>query len=170
MGGRTTTVMYSVLGVSLYIVTVVVWAARCGAVLSVILRLFAKKKVESSSSKGRPSPYHSMSERRPVPAHHSLRGLVTLIFLLLAYVLSAGVHLVGGRDYWCGLENLPCPVTFKPHQHHSDHTTPFKPPAPVSLAPLSPPFNFRGKRKFLVSLIREGVLFLRGYPGYQQGF
>nr|XP_027226087.1 uncharacterized protein LOC113818129 [Penaeus vannamei] len=105
MGGRTTTVMYSVLGVSLYVATVVVWAARCGAVLSVILRLFAKKKVESSSGKGRPSPYHSMNERRPSPAHHSLRGLGTLIFLLLVYVLSAGVHLVGGRDYWCGLEN-----------------------------------------------------------------
>ncbi|XP_047479383.1 uncharacterized protein LOC125032331 [Penaeus chinensis] len=115
MGGRTTTVMYSFLGVSLYVVTVVVWAARCGAALSGILRLFAKKKVESSSGKGRPSPYRSMDERRPSPAHHSLRGLVTLIFLLLVYVLSAGVHLVGGRDYWCGLENsILVLVTIRP--------------------------------------------------------
>ncbi|XP_042859342.1 uncharacterized protein LOC122245489 [Penaeus japonicus] len=62
-------------------------------------------QVDTSSGKGRPSPYHNMQPRRPVPAHHSLRGLLTILFLLLVYVLSAGVHLVGGRDYWCGLEN-----------------------------------------------------------------
>ncbi|XP_045624560.1 uncharacterized protein [Procambarus clarkii] len=106
--GRASALVYTLVGVVLYVGVVVVWAARLGATYALLVNMCTKNKISSSGGKLRASPYHSMGgppqEPAPPPQTTPVR-LVLLTTVIMVYVLSAGVHVVGGRDYWTGVEN-----------------------------------------------------------------
>ncbi|XP_066985249.1 uncharacterized protein [Macrobrachium rosenbergii] len=109
-GGRATTVIYTLIGVVLYVGVVTLWAARMTTVIALIVKIFSRKKVESSAN-GKmvpPGSYEQTSiyAQRLSQLHHSPAGLLIVVFILFVYILSAGVQVVGGNDYGLGLENV----------------------------------------------------------------
>ncbi|KAK8728378.1 hypothetical protein OTU49_009261 [Cherax quadricarinatus] len=91
----------------LYLGVVVVWAARLGATYSLLIKMCTKSKVDSAGGPLRASPYHSMDKpsSMPSPPQPTLARLTLLATIIVVYVASAGVQVMGGRDYWTGVEN-----------------------------------------------------------------
>ncbi|KAG7159247.1 hypothetical protein Hamer_G016647 [Homarus americanus] len=106
LGGRMFAFYYMLLGIFLYLAVIMVWAARLSSTYSLIVKKCTRKKVDSQGGNTRASPYHSMQSRPPPAPHpYTLPRLVTLASILLVYVLSVGAYMVGGQDYWTGVEN-----------------------------------------------------------------
>ncbi|XP_063884072.1 uncharacterized protein LOC135113060 [Scylla paramamosain] len=119
--GRAAGVFYSVVGLLVYLGVVVVWAARLGATLSLLLNLCTRRRKQENSpgrkGKGGASPYHKMHSSHPSqptppigPSTSSTSehtaGRVCLLFLLLfVYILGVGAQVLGGETFWVGLEN-----------------------------------------------------------------
>ncbi|KAK7081784.1 hypothetical protein SK128_016980 [Halocaridina rubra] len=107
-GGRATTVVYSLVGVVIYIGVVIVWAARLSSVIALIVKMFSRKKVDTTGTKVMLPEYEQTPTytQRLSQLHLTPAGLLTIVFILFVYILSAGVQLVGGSDYGLGLENV----------------------------------------------------------------
>ncbi|XP_068232544.1 uncharacterized protein [Palaemon carinicauda] len=109
-GGRATTVLYTLIGVVLYVAVVTLWATRMTTVIALLVKIFSRKKVESSANgkmvQGNYEQTSAVYIQRLTQLHHSPGGFLIVVFILFVYILSAGVQVVGGNDYGLGLENV----------------------------------------------------------------